>query len=291
MIKRNTAKILTLFFAVNVISSCGTIMTEKQKQLYDDVADLKNTSSVNADRISDLEKFGAESALAETGARIDTLSEDSGRVQGEIDVIKDDLKNMKESIALFEATLFSLEQSITKATMAMDNTKEKEELADLKTKVNELEEKIANIKTGTAAATEEKKPEAKELYMKGYRLVNDKEFIKGKDALKEFLKHYPDHDLSDNAMYWLGEAYYAIGDYERAILTFDDAMKKYPKADKFPAYLLKEAFSFSKLGANKEAKVLLKRLVEKYPKTAEAKIAKKRLKEMEEKPKKKPKKK
>lgn len=290
MIKRNTAKIFTLFFLLTVTSSCGTIMTEKQKQLYDDVDDLKNTSSVNADRISDLEKFGAESALAETGARIDTLSEDSGRVQGEIDVIKDDLKNMKESIALFEATLFSLEQSVTKATEAMDMSKDKEDLADLKTKVNELEEKIANIKIGTAA-TEEKKPEAKELYMKGYRLVNDKEFIKGKDALKEFLKHYPDHDLSDNAMYWLGEAYYAIGDYERAILTFDDAMKKYPKADKFPAYLLKEAFSFSKLGANKEAKVLLKRLVEKYPKSAEAKIANKRLKEMEEKPKKKPKKK
>ena len=80
-----------------------------------------------------------------------------------------------------------------------------------------------------------------------------------------------------NAQYWLGEIYYAKGDWEMAILEFDKVIKKYPNAEKAPASLLKQGFAFEKLGSTKEATVLLREVMDKYPKSSEASIAKKRL--------------
>ncbi|MEE9591314.1 MAG: tetratricopeptide repeat protein, partial [Thermodesulfobacteriota bacterium] len=79
------------------------------------------------------------------------------------------------------------------------------------------------------------------------------------------------------AQYWIGEIFYAKGDWERAILEFDDVIKKYPKGDKVPAALLKEGLSFSRLGAKKESRLLLTRVIKNYPKSNEADIAKKKL--------------
>jgi TolA-binding protein len=62
-----------------------------------------------------------------------------------------------------------------------------------------------------------------------------------------------------------------------AILEFDKVIKKYPGAEKAPASLLKQGFAFEKLGSVKEAAVLLQEVADKYPKSPEASIAKKRL--------------
>src|SRR5262249_8546836 len=50
--------------------------------------------------------------------------------------------------------------------------------------------------------------------------------------LREFLRKSPKSDLADDAQYWIGEAYYANRDYNRAILEFNEVLLRYPKGDK-----------------------------------------------------------
>ena len=66
--------------------------------------------------------------------------------------------------------------------------------------------------------------------------------------LREFLRKSPKSDLADDAQYWIGEAYYANRDYNRAILEFNEVLLRYPKGDKVPAALLRQAMAFAELG-------------------------------------------
>ena len=63
------------------------------------------------------------------------------------------------------------------------------------------------------------------------------------------------------------------------MLEFNEVLKKYPKSNKVPAALLKQGMAFSELGNKKEARLVLEKVVDKYPKTEEADRAKKMLRE------------
>ena len=131
------------------------------------------------------------------------------------------------------------------------------------------------MKAGDALAPREQ--EAETLYQKGYKETTSKDYPKAIDTFQRFLVAYPGHKYAGNAQYWLGEIYYARGDWEMAILEFDKAVKKYPESEKTPASLLKQGFAFEKIGAKKEARVLLNDVIKKFPASAEAGLAKKRL--------------
>jgi len=135
-------------------------------------------------------------------------------------------------------------------------------------------------KTSETPETPLKKGDPEALYFKGFKLTKDKELDKATEVFKRFLNLYPRNKLADHARYWLGEIYYSKGNWERAILEFDRVIKEYPGGDKVPAAILKEGFSFDRLGSKKEARLLLERLIQKYPQSIEAKMAKKRLEEL-----------
>jgi len=65
--------------------------------------------------------------------------------------------------------------------------------------------------------------------------------------------------------------------YEQAILAFQRVIKKYPKGNKVPNAILRQALAFYEIKDKTSAKLLLKKLIKKYPKSNEAKIAKAKL--------------
>jgi tol-pal system protein YbgF len=95
--------------------------------------------------------------------------------------------------------------------------------------------------------------------------------------LETFLKSYPNTELSDNAQFWIGETYYRQKDYERAILEYERVIVKYPEGDKVSAAMLKQGLSFLELGDKANARNLLRRVVERYPQSDQAELARKRL--------------
>ncbi len=137
---------------------------------------------------------------------------------------------------------------------------------------------VAPAPAATGGEVNPSDPEA--LYFRGFKLTKDKKYERAAKTFRRFLKLYPRNRLADHAKYWLGEIYYTKGDWERAILEFDGVIKEYPNGDKVPAAYLKEGFSFEKLGSKKEARVLLEKLIEKFPDSPEAKIAEERLKKL-----------
>ncbi|HRQ60294.1 MAG TPA: tol-pal system protein YbgF [Alphaproteobacteria bacterium] len=79
-----------------------------------------------------------------------------------------------------------------------------------------------------------------------------------------FLQKNPDHVLSGNAKYWLGETYYVRGDYEKSSRIFAEAYQKYPDGAKAADNLLKLGLSLAATGNNKDACVALRQLEKDY---------------------------
>ena len=92
------------------------------------------------------------------------------------------------------------------------------------------------------------------------------------------MENYPSHDLADNALYWIGESFYVEQDYKGALSKFSEAAERYPRANKAPDAMLKAAFSYFELGDKKSGVETLNKLINAYPDSEAASIAKKRLK-------------
>jgi tol-pal system protein YbgF len=158
-----------------------------------------------------------------------------------------------------------------------------ERLKGMEAKIDLVASKQAEAEKAAATAREVS-PELKglttgmgELYREAFEAYQRGDMEGARKKFETFLKQYPNTDLSDNAQFWIGETYYVKKDFERAILEYEKAIVKYPEGDKVPAAILKQAFSFLELGDKTNGKNLLRRVMERYPHSEQAEIAKKRL--------------
>jgi len=112
------------------------------------------------------------------------------------------------------------------------------------------------------------------LYERALKVLREEQkFAEGRELMVSFLKRYPEDPLAINAAYWVGEAYYAEKNYEKAILQFEDVIQKYGDHPKVAAALLKQGLAFDTLGDRASARLLLQRTVTRFPASQEAKKA------------------
>ncbi|MBI4364633.1 MAG: tetratricopeptide repeat protein, partial [Candidatus Latescibacteria bacterium] len=76
-----------------------------------------------------------------------------------------------------------------------------------------------------------------------------------------------------------GECAYVIGDFAGAIDAFEKVVRDYPKGDKVAGALLKTGISYGRLKNTEEAKKYYRMVIQRFPKSDEARIAKERLAE------------
>lgn len=99
-------------------------------------------------------------------------------------------------------------------------------------------------------------------------------------GFEEFMRQNPKHDLADNALYWIGECHYAERRFDKAIEAFERLQQDFPQSEKFAAALLKQGYAYIESYQMAQGIVRLQGLVEKYPQSSEARLARQKLKEM-----------
>jgi tol-pal system protein YbgF len=156
---------------------------------------------------------------------------------------------------------------------------------ELELKVAHLEERLVAKKTTVSRnldpsqVNKQSDAGAKVQYEAALKLIQKQNrFADGRKGLQRFLRDYPKHELTVNAVYWIGEAYYGEKQYEKAILQFLDVIQKYPKHAKASAALLKQGLAFGVLGEKATETALLQQVISDYPKSPAAKKAKSLLK-------------
>ena len=112
-----------------------------------------------------------------------------------------------------------------------------------------------------------------------------KDFTQGRFELalagfRALLAQYPRHELADNALYGVGESFYALARYDSAQVAYHQLEERYPGGDRVPAALYKLGMTYAKLGDKAEARGTFTRLRQKFPRAGEAKLAEERLREL-----------
>lgn len=99
-------------------------------------------------------------------------------------------------------------------------------------------------------------------------------------GFRQYLQSFPDTDLSDNAVYWIGECFYSQGEHARAIQEYDNVLNRYPRSDKTAAALLKKGFSYLEAGQREAGVAELQDVLSRFPGSNEAMLAAQRLQDL-----------
>ena len=100
-------------------------------------------------------------------------------------------------------------------------------------------------------------------------------------AFQQFLAQFPAGPLAPNAVYWLGESYYATQNYELAAQQFRSLLERFPAHDKAAGAMLKLALSQYGLGQLDAAQATLAQVARSYPGSDAARTAQDRLRTMQ----------
>lgn len=110
-------------------------------------------------------------------------------------------------------------------------------------------------------------------------------------GFREFVRRYPDARLADQAQYWVGESLFsqaraslaagqtdkANRELEQAVQEFRKLVLNYPRGERVPTGLYKEALALLELKQTKLAQARLQYLIDNFPQSEEAPLAKERL--------------
>jgi len=250
------------------------------KALQKEMNDLKmsvpgETKKAQADLLLRLENLQTEVRTLSTG--IEEYKELSKKPSKEIDRLKENIALRTKALEDKENILAEKDRNLEERIKGME-----ERLKGLEGKIGQLATKQTEIETslrGKETSVEGKVVPARtgDLYKDAYETYQKGDYEGARRKFEAFLKQYPNTELSDNAQFWIGETYYGKKDYEKAILEYEKAIAKYPEGDKVPAALLKQALAFLELGDKTNGRNLLKRVMERYPESEQADMAKKRL--------------
>lgn len=99
-------------------------------------------------------------------------------------------------------------------------------------------------------------------------------------SLQHFISAYPDSPLAASAQYWMGYLYYTKGFFKRAAAIQAQLIQRYPDSNKVPHAMYNLALCRLHMKDRDGAQQLLSQLTDKYPTSTDARLARKRLAEM-----------
>lgn len=120
-------------------------------------------------------------------------------------------------------------------------------------------------------------PPPRELYSSAYADFARGNYDLAIQGFEEYLRFYPETDFSDNAQYWIGECQYGKQDYDGAIAAWNQLMQGFASSDKLPDARVKKGMALERLGRRDQALLEYRFVVERYPNSPAARIAREKL--------------
>ncbi|MFQ5722990.1 MAG: tol-pal system protein YbgF [Terriglobia bacterium] len=125
-------------------------------------------------------------------------------------------------------------------------------------------------------------PSAQTLFDNALRDFTTGRYDLAQQQFEDYLNYYGRSELAGSAQFYLGEIRYQQGDFRGAITEYEKVMADYPASFKLPTAHLKKGYALLELGEREAGIEALQRLIEKYPRSEEARLAQERLRRLGE---------
>ena len=240
----------------------------------------------------------AEQELAQLRQDVNALSLAVHRARGDTETVLGQLgRQTRDQTAEAQKQLASL-QSKTEA-LSGDLTRIGARVDELTQQVESLNRQLraaaapttAVPRPGSPAPREPGGPQPGDVYQTAYLDFSKGNYPLAIQGFREFLRRFPESDLAGNAQYWIGEAYFSLARgyaaqgqpdkasaaLEQAVQEFRKVIVNYPRGEKVPTALYKEALTLLELKQPNLAEARLVYLLEHFPQSEEAPLARDRL--------------
>lgn len=261
---------------------------------------LRNQVSEMEARIAKMEQALNSQALLELYAQVETLNQELSKLNGQIEMLNNDnallQKRQRDFYIDLDNRLRQIEQPGKHGPSAADQPAGHPGAAPGKPAAHEQSaappasalipesphEEAASpvpVEQSVASAADLMPAGATEsgVYKEAFDLFKSGEYTGAIAQFEKFLQSYPQSNLAPAAAYWIGNAHYALRDYQLAIAAQKRLIAAYPQSNKAPDALLNIATSQNQMGDSKASRQTLESILAKYPNSEAAKKAKQRL--------------
>lgn len=158
------------------------------------------------------------------------------------------------------------------------NSATTEEIKRLETRIVELEQaQVAMLEAIKKMQASAPAVESVDTFQKGKTQLQAGDYDAAIESFTSYLRA-PNAKFAEDATFMRGEAHFELKQYKKAIVDYSKFPEKYHRSARMPQALYKIGVSFEALGMKEDAKGFYQELVEKFPKSAEAKKVRAKLK-------------
>jgi len=136
----------------------------------------------------------------------------------------------------------------------------------------------ATVPAVTATTPSTKLADLADAYRNALMLFGRGKHADSRAAFERVYESDPNGELADNALYWIGETYFAAGDYSNAMRYYSRVTKEFADQNKAPDAMFKMALTYVKTGDLAMARRTFEETITKYPYSTPAASAKYELK-------------
>lgn len=184
-------------------------------------------------------------------------------------------EELKSEVTRLNGRIEELERSQANTSK---NYKESDEYKAMAKRIDDLEKaQLEALEQLKKVQAQQPPPERKDLFELAKKELTAKNYKAAVDNFNRYLEN-PKAQFAEQALYLRGEAQFQLKSFKSAILDFANFPEKFTKSDLYPKALLRIAQSYEALGMKEESKAFYVDIVDKFPKSAEAKTAKKKIK-------------
>lgn len=176
-----------------------------------------------------------------------------------------EIMDLRSSVIILQSEIIELKETLKLARELNQNLHERIEAKS--SRLSTLEDYQTSFKTSdlkTNSLSDLKVENVENLYKTALAFYFEKNYEESIKSFERLINFDDSHDLSDNAQYWIGESYFGIGNYTRALSAFEVVLT-YPQSNKNDYAQFKIGLCLLKLKKEPQAYAAFQSFINSYP--------------------------
>lgn len=176
-----------------------------------------------------------------------------------------EIMDLRSSVIILQSEIIELKETLKLAEEL--NKSLQNRIGDKNSRLSALEEYPNSFKTAnlnTNSNSELKSGNLENLYKTALAYYFESDYEESINSFKRLINFDDSHELSDNAQYWIGESYFGLENYSRALSAFEIVLT-YPQSNKNDYAQFKIGLCLLKLKKEPQAYAAFQSFIDSYP--------------------------